>query len=565
MKKGLFRYIAFLLFISLFVFFFISLYVQYKNNLELTKTNLINFTDVLSQTIDVQKDTLKTFNNNNQTILINAITANGKIIYPINKSYGKDTNLESLIKTKNGKPDVAIAKGYNNKYNMFYVKKFQREKTTYIISCAATTASFSEILLKSLPQLFLLLALIIIITVFTIKRISKKLISPYKKIKSSLKSLNDGVFSKIFINSNYNEITQISNEIETLSKTLKKNISGQLTEQSKYSFILDNINDGIFAIDENFHIVMINRSGRRIFNSSKEVLGKKLEYLSFNNQLQTSVKQCFSSNQESIFELENKGLIYLVTVKSLSEVVSENIKIKLCVVVLSNITASKKSRQQREDFFANASHELKTPLTAIKGFNELLEINNKDENLNKFIFQISKETDRIMSLISDMLKLSELENKLEKGNDNIDVSKVYLDVVTTLEPIINEKQIEMNVSGEGLIVAGYSHIYDLMKNLIENAIRYNNQNGSVNVSIKSNKNSVKIIVADNGIGVSSAEQSRIFERFYRVEKGRGSQNGGTGLGLAIVKHVCDIYDAKLTFNSKLNIGTEVKVEFFNNQ
>ena len=214
---------------------------------------------------------------------------------------------------------------------------------------------------------------------------------------------------------------------------------------------------------------------------------------------------------------------------------------------------------EHAEFFANASHELKTPLTAIKGFNELLAINNKDENINKYIDSITRETDRMLSLIDNMLKISELENTPSISPVSVSLVNVVSEVHNTISTVISEKAISLECVGDGMVTAEYGHVYELIKNLVENAVRYNNQGGNVYIFIESNENISKIIISDNGIGIPPAEQRRIFERFYRVEKSRSQQGGGAGLGLSIAKHICALYGWQLSLKSEISVGTEITI------
>jgi two-component system phosphate regulon sensor histidine kinase PhoR len=237
----------------------------------------------------------------------------------------------------------------------------------------------------------------------------------------------------------------------------------------------------------------------------------------------------------------------------------------VALMIQSGITDLNNEKIKREDFFANASHELKTPLTAIKGFNELTALKNKDESIDKYVAAITRETDRMLTLISDMLKLSALENT-EKDETAINpvivpLTAIITDVRDTMSTIIDEKEITFKVVGSGAVKAEPNHVYDIVKNLVENAARYNNQGGEVSVTVNTTAKSVRLTVSDNGIGIPPKEQARIFERFYRVEKSRSQLGGGTGLGLAIVKHVCALYDWKLSLKSKIGEGTEITVEF----
>jgi two-component system phosphate regulon sensor histidine kinase PhoR len=220
-------------------------------------------------------------------------------------------------------------------------------------------------------------------------------------------------------------------------------------------------------------------------------------------------------------------------------------------------TINRENTKRRDEFFANASHELKTPLTAIKGFNELTAINNKDENIRKYVAGITRETNRMLSLIGDMLKLSELESLQAITPVPVSLGDVINDVKDTMSTAMSEKAISLEVVGDATVIAEQGHIYELVKNLVENSVRYNSQGGKVWVTVQSNG----IVVSDNGIGIPLEDRSRIFGRFYRVEKSRSVLNGGTGLGLSIVKHICALYDWRVSLKSKIGEGTEVTVEF----
>jgi two-component system phosphate regulon sensor histidine kinase PhoR len=167
----------------------------------------------------------------------------------------------------------------------------------------------------------------------------------------------------------------------------------------------------------------------------------------------------------------------------------------------------------------------------------------------------------MLTLIGDMLKLSELENTQEINPVPVSLANVVSEVQEVLSASISEKAINFKIAGDAEVTAEQGHIYELLKNLIENAVRYNNQNGKISVTIESDKQAARLVVSDNGIGISPEEQTRIFDRFYRVEKSRSQRNGGTGLGLSIVKHICALYDWKLSLKSKLGVGTEIVIIF----
>ncbi len=227
----------------------------------------------------------------------------------------------------------------------------------------------------------------------------------------------------------------------------------------------------------------------------------------------------------------------------------------------TDVLAAAKARQ---DFTANVSHELKTPLTAISGYAELLEGGMVTEDKqNHFYQEIRKNTDRLLALINDTIKLSELD-RVDHGItfELMNLYEVARECVNELSVSAKLKDITIDIEGRESVIHGNKEmIKELIENLVQNAIRYNNPGGKVLVTVNTIDNSTCLIVKDNGIGIPAADQQRVFERFYRVDKSRSKATGGTGLGLAIVKHIVEIHDAKIELDSAPGVGTTISVLF----
>ena len=215
----------------------------------------------------------------------------------------------------------------------------------------------------------------------------------------------------------------------------------------------------------------------------------------------------------------------------------------------------------RGEFFANASHELKTPLTAVKGFNDIISMSSTNERTKTLTAKIDKELERVVRLINDMLEISKLEGKREVKTESVSLKAVAEEVKEELERLSEDKGVTVSVTGEGEVEMAKEHAEELIKNLVENGIKYNDKGGKVEVKITDDKNFVTLSVADDGFGISEEDQRRVFERFYRADKSRSRETGGTGLGLAIVKHVAELYGAKITLCSVLGSGTTITVKF----
>lgn len=217
----------------------------------------------------------------------------------------------------------------------------------------------------------------------------------------------------------------------------------------------------------------------------------------------------------------------------------------------------------RQDFSANVSHELKTPLTAISGYAELIEAGMVDEEKQKhFIQEIRKNAQRLLSLINDIIRLSELDRTDSQSTfDKFDLNEIVSECMEALDVNAKNRQVTLEYTGEKCNICGSKEMMrELTDNLVQNAIRYNKPNGSVWVEVHGG-DQPRLVVKDNGIGIPADEQQRIFERFYRVDKSRSKATGGTGLGLAIVKHIVEIHDAKLSLESELGQGTTITVYF----
>ena len=423
----------------------------------------------------------------------------------------------------------------------------------YIRSVTPAT-QLDAYLYQFFPLLVLILFVIALTCLLLVRRVAKRIITQFASIEEQLILISRGEYVSRPTLRSYDEIDKITKRIDDVALVMQNSFDALRDEKNKLAYILNNIGDGIFVVDENANIALVNSSTLSIFDVTPDINGRKLNYLLSDKVLTQAIEDCVNNSKNSLFEFVLHGKIYLATIKRLPDT-------NQTMVVLSDITENRENTKRQEEFFANASHELKTPLTAIKGFNELTAINNTDENISRYIDGISRESSRMMSLIGNMLRLSELENVRQTEPISISLAKIVDEVFETVSVALNDKGIIFKTEGDAIITSEPGHIYELVKNLVENAVRYNNHGGKVSVTINSDKKSAYLTVYDNGIGISPEEQTRIFERFYRVEKSRSVRSGGTGLGLSIVKHICSLYSWNLSLKSKLGIGTEVKVIF----
>ena len=561
MKKRVFLSATSLIIAGLLSFFGISVYITHSNNLNLAKDMVTetarNYAGLYSGDTD-----LAVFVKTGGDTRITVIAPDGTVLAdsrPLDiGSLENHLQRPEIQAAANGSPAAFVRYSESVGVDMiYYALKVSDAGTNVFIRAAVPVAKIDAYLFRSLPLLIIVLLVIIVLSFVFSRALSTRITKPFESVERKLRMLSGGEYDPEPVAGSYEEINQIAHGIDEVAQILQKSMSDLREEKSKLDYILDNIGDGLIVLDSEKTIVLINSSALNIFNATPDVIGKNLNYLSFDKALAEATDECVNHGKAALFEISANGRIYLIMVKRLPDT-------GLTMAALSDVTENRENAKRREEFFANASHELKTPLAAIKGFNELAAIGiigDKDEKIGKYIDGISRETERMLTLIGDMLKLSELDNTQGTNPAPVSLSKVADEVREALLPEINAKAIEFKATGDAVVSAEQGHVYELIKNLAENAVRYNDRGGRVSVAVESDENGAWLHVSDDGIGISPEEQIRIFERFYRVEKSRSLRNGGTGLGLSIVKHICALYNWKLSLTSKPGVGTEVSVRF----
>ena len=558
MKKRLFLYTSLLLLAGLLGFFGISLYITNSNNLSLAKDMVIetarNYAGLYNSNTD-----LSAFVKTSGDTRITIIAPDGRVLAdsrPLDiATLENHLDRPEVQAAANSSPAAFVRYSDSLGMNMiYYAVKVPSGDSFVFLRAAIPVAKIDAYLYRSLPLLVMVLFFILLLCFVFSRGMINRITKPFESVENKMRLLSSGEYTTEPIAGSYEEINQLTRGIDEIAHVLQNSFSDLRDEKNKLNYILDNIGDGLIILDEDKKITLINSAALNIFSAKPDIIGKNLNYLSYEKTLTDAVDECVGNAGAALFELSLDGRIYLAAVKRLPDT-------GLTMAALSDVTENRENAKRREDFFANASHELKTPLTSIKGFNDLAAINNKDERVSRFISGISRETERMLTLIGDMLKLSELENTQGINHVPVSLAKVVSEVREALSPAINEKSIKFETAGDAVVDAEQEHIYELVKNLVENSVRYNDQGGRVSVSIEEDRKGAWLFVFDDGIGIPPEEQTRIFERFYRVEKSRSQRSGGTGLGLSIVKHICALYGWKLSLKSKPGVGTEVTIAF----
>ena len=558
MKKRLYLYTLFILLAGLLSFFWGSVQIAHADNLKFARDSVMETARIFAGLYPENTD-LDVFVKSGGETRITIISSEGEVLAdsrPLDlDSVENHLDRPEIQAAQNGSPAAYTRKSETlGAELMYYALKVDSGAGYVFIRTAMPITKIDAYLSQSIPMLVALFVFIALCGFFFIRQMINNVTKPLEKLEISLRSLAEGEYAPKNIRSSYEEINKITQNIDAVAHILQEGIKKLRDEKNKLNYIINNIGDGLFAVDENRSIALVNSAALEIFGASPDVAGKNQNYLTYDKTLAKATEDCQKDGKDSYFEHMLSGRIFFVAAKKIPDT-------NLTTIVLSNITEIKESSKRREEFFANASHELKTPLTAIRGFGELASIHNKDEGITKFLDSIARETGRMLSLLDDMLKLSELESAQKIEPVPVSLAKAATEARDSLAAAIEEKSLKFEILGEATVQASPEHIYELIKNLSENAVRYNNFGGSVSVAIEADGQGARLVVKDNGIGIPIEEQTRIFERFYRVEKSRSQKNGGTGLGLSIVKHICALYGWKLSLKSKLGVGTEVAVSF----
>ncbi|OCA91356.1 PAS domain-containing sensor histidine kinase [Bacillus sp. FJAT-27225] len=415
-------------------------------------------------------------------------------------------------------------------------------------------------------SLFLALIIITIIGM----RITRRYAKPIESAANVAMELAKGNYrARTYVEDKVDETGLLSSSINVLAKNLQEMAKAQEIQQERLSTLIENIGVGLLLIDSKGYINLVNRGYREFFDvDPDDILYKQyydaIPYAELNEMIETIFITERRQQAQVVLPVSIERRHFDVSVLP---IISTNRVWKGVLLVLHDITELKKLEQIRKDFVANVSHELKTPITSIKGFTETLldGAMNDEKTLRDFLSIIQKESDRIQHLIQDLLELS----KIEQHNFRLELSKFDLvslarEVATLLEGKASAKNIPLLVEAdaEPLEMEGDPfRIKQVIINLTSNAIAYTPPGGKVQLFIQDVGKRVRLVVKDNGMGFDSAEIPRIFERFYRIDRARSRNNGGTGLGLAIVKHIVEAHHGKIVVKSSPGKGSEFILEF----
>ncbi len=550
MKKRFFRYLLGISLLTLFLSTIASMFIYYSVYAKRSNEDLRNIVITMGETlnkVEDDKNYLESLAKKRMDFRITLIKDDGEVLYDSKKDV-------RFLPSHKDRPEVIKAK----KLGYAQVERYSNtlSKDLYYVSLRLDDGNMIRIsremdnligaFTKVLPFDILMSLLVFLIATVVSKKLTKKTFDPLNNLEEDLLNVDTNKLP---------EISPFINKIKKQNMTIEESYKEIARERDTINTILKNMKESLVIVDENKNLLTVNDSAREIFNSKRDILGENIINLIRDENILNMADEALKGKScEAITKIGDREY------KCYVNPVFEDKKVRGLLILFIDETEEIKATRLREEFSSNVSHELKTPLTSISGFSELLLndlVEDKDkEGFYKLIYDDSK---RLLSLVEDIMKISGLEHAGDFDKEDIDLKELIAEILKGYKSLIEEKNIYVNLEGSGSVFENRTMIWELFSNLINNGIKYNKDSGRLDIKISEDANTCKIIIKDTGIGIPQEDLARIFERFYRVDKSRSRKVGGTGLGLSIVKHVIQNIGGKIKISSELGEGTSFEI------
>lgn len=358
-------------------------------------------------------------------------------------------------------------------------------------------------------------------------------------------------------NDTYPELSPLLHRIHVQHQEIEIQIKNLQQKNNEFQLVTDNMGEGLVLLNENGIVLTINTAAKKIFQTDDNCIGEDFLTVDRKQDLHNSISQALETGHCSLKSCRNNREYNF----DINRIESEG-KVLGAVMLIFDITLQTEGERRRREFTANVSHELKTPLQSIIGSTELLENNMvQQHDIPRFLGHIKKQATRLLHLIQDILRLSQLDEGIELNRETVDLRSLTEEIIDSLEVSAQEKNIHLNLEGNAHMQGMKSLLYEILYNLVDNGIKYNIPGGNVTVLLQETEKNIVVSVSDTGIGIPEEDHSRVFERFYRVDKSHSKSSGGTGLGLSIVKHGVELHKGQITVESEEKMGTTMTIVF----
>lgn len=547
MKRKLIITNSIIVFVSLIIMLVVSMITITNQNNKFYQKQVTNYlkiacTNFNGSNFDDTKEYIKSLDKDIRLTIIESST--GKVVID---SFEDEINENHLDRPEiNNLGEVYKRYSTTEKKNMLYVAE---KVNNYYVRIAIPIGSVNKIIYTYVTISLIALMVILAFSIYAISFVNKKSLTPINSEVAKLATL---------ANEDYQDVTidDLPVVINSITNVLDNKIHEIELQEQEIEAILNLLTQGVVVIDSNESLRFINYKAMKILDSNNNLIGKNYLYLFRDTKLQKLILEVFKNHSQVNYLLNidstkiNCNVTYLTEAKLNGGI----------IITLEDITKQANLEEEKRDFFQNASHELKSPLTSIIGYQQMIcdnIVDSKDQIIN-YSSKTLKEAKRMNNIIIDMLNLSSIEQNYQKKQDIVKVDKALIEILDSLEDCIKARNISVITNIAKCETVGDAKLIDeLIRNLIDNAIKYNVDNGKIMITL----NASTLTIEDTGIGISKEYQSRVFERFYRVDKGHSKEIGGTGLGLAIVKHICEIYQYELKLESTIGKGTKITIKF----
>ena len=548
MRKKIILINALTTFFSLIILLITSgflIYIRNLNNYENAAKNYLSLTCSIFNGTNVDQ-TYEAVKETESNIRLTIIDLDGNVVFDSENSEVDENHL--------GRPEVINLNTVVNRYSktenkdMLYIADID---DGYYIRISLDMGDVNKLLYWFIIFGFIVTLIVETIVVSLSLYFTKKGLAPINKNLAKLgylvkKDINDEEFSIDTLPSIIDELSQlIDNQIEKIKSQKDDMVS-----------VLNLLNQGVIALDSKGDIFFINNEARKIFNVGENFSDSNYLYLIRDIELQKTIENSLKKHSTQLFNFEiNKRIINICITP-----ITENWLNGGLIISLNDITKEENLKQVKKDFFDNASHELKSPITSIIGYSQLVSsgIVNDNKEIIEYNKKIYKEASRMNSILYDMLNIAELEQGYPVKKEDVNLKKLVLEILDAYKTKIEAKNIHLDLQIDDVKINSDIRLIDeMLRNLIDNAIKYNKENGKITINLTGKL----FLISDTGIGIKKENQSRIFERFFMEDKARSKENGGTGLGLAIVKHIIETLGYKIEVISKVNVGTKFIIYF----
>ena len=573
MIRNIFLKSLFILILSSALMFIGILFTVQYNNIMYSRVMIVNIIDMLQREISIYDiKTEEDFRNfvlqsDKEELRISIISTNGIVIADTLSDTAKTTLgnhnnrsdvIEALHNT-NDEPSFSISTSISQKTPYIYAsKKIKSDDfVDYILRVSIPMDSINKYLTTFLFTAVMVITIVVILMAFVLPIMSRNIMNPFYIIKETLDNIynNRSLTPKNL--TGFNDINNIIYDINEVAVDLNNNIIAYQTEKEKLNYVLENIAQGIIAVNKKKEIFFINQFAIDFLDIGEKTVNNLNEIIKDENVIK-KIDNAIELARFSKFDTKEHNMDIEITIIPIRN--NENIS---ALIKFEDVTDIRKLEIEKQDFFINASHELKTPLTSILGYSELLLATGGGKKLNDFLNRINSEALRMKELVMDMLTLSRIEaNWQETIDEKMDIKEIILNVYDSNKLKAQKRDITIDLNIESaFIMANKEKITEVINNLVDNAIKYTDDGGNVKIILSTDKDKAIFTVKDTGCGIAPQYLNRIFERFFRVKNNKYLKVNGTGLGLTIVKNICNNYNADIHVKSEENVGTEISVVF----